>query len=103
LPTVGIYNFPAVPTIGGGPVRELARYLLAHAIIDFQGDITIEQVRQFLRDDDSREARTLMSKLIEDKGVEDFLIVVADCLKEHIRSGISEDIIREQLSTYSES
>lgn len=84
-------------------MRELARYLLNHAIIDFQGDITIEQVRQFLRDDDSREARMLLSRLIEDKGVEDFLIVVADCLKESIRSGISEDIIREQLTTYSES
>jgi hypothetical protein len=84
-------------------VRELARYLLNHAIIDFQGDITIEKVRQFLRDDDSREARMLLSRLIEDKGVEDFLIVVADCLKESIRAGISEDIIREQLTTYSES
>jgi hypothetical protein len=84
-------------------VRELARYLLNHAIIDFQGDITIEQVRQFLRDDDSREARMLLSRLIEDKGVEDFLIVVADCLKESIRTGINEDIIREQLNTYSES
>ena len=84
-------------------MRELARYLLTHAIIDFQGDITIEQVRQFLRDDDSREARMLLSRLIEDKGVEDFLIVVADCLKESIRAGISEDTIREQLNTYSES
>lgn len=84
-------------------MRELARYLLNHAIIDFQGDITIEKVRQFLRDDDSREARMLLSRLIEDKGVEDFLIVVADCLKESIRAGISEDIIREQLTTYSES
>jgi hypothetical protein len=84
-------------------VRELARYLLEHAIIDFQGDITIEQVRQHLREDDSREARMLMSRLIEDKGVDDLLIVVADCLKEYIRSGINEDIIREQLSTYSES
>ncbi len=84
-------------------MRELARYLLNHAIIDFQGDITIEQVRQFLRDDDSREARMLLSRLIEDKGVEDFLIVVADCLKESIRTGINEDIIREQLNTYSES
>jgi hypothetical protein len=60
-------------------------------------------VRQFLRDDDSREARMLLSRLIEDKGVEDFLIVVADCLKESIRTGINEDIIREQLNTYSES
>ena len=84
-------------------MRDLARYLLERAIIDFDGGITIEQVRQFLREDDSREARVLLSKLIEDKGVDDLLIVVADCLKEHIRSGINEDIIRDQLTTYSES
>lgn len=84
-------------------MRELARYLLERAIIDFDASITIEQVRQFLREDDSREARVLLSKLIEDKGVGDLLIVVADCLKEHIRAGINEDIIRDQLSTYSES
>ena len=84
-------------------MKELARYLLAHAIIDFQGDITIEQVRQFLREDDSREARVLLSKLIEDKGVDDLLVVVADCLKDYIGPGISDDVIREQLNTYAES
>ncbi|MBW2465004.1 MAG: hypothetical protein JRH11_25370, partial [Deltaproteobacteria bacterium] len=67
-------------------MRELARYLLSHAILDFEGDITIDQVRQFLRDDDTRAARMLLSRLIEDKGVDDFLIVVADCLKEHIKA-----------------
>ncbi len=61
-------------------MRELARYLLQHAIIDFEGDITMEQVRKFLRDEDSREARLLLSKLIDDKGVDDLLVVVADCL-----------------------
>jgi hypothetical protein len=84
-------------------VRELARYLLENAYIDFQGGITIEQVRQFLREDDSREARALLSKLIEDKGVDEMLVTVADVLKEYLGTGINEDIIREQLSTYSES
>jgi hypothetical protein len=84
-------------------VRELARYLLENTYIDFQGGITIEQVRQFLREDDSREARALLSKLIEDKGVDEMLVTVADVLKEYIGSGINEEIIREQLSTYSES
>ena len=84
-------------------MRELARYLLENAYIDFQGGITIEQVRQFLREDDSREARALLSKLIEDKGVDEMLVTVADVLKEYLGTGINEDIIREQLSTYSES
>jgi hypothetical protein len=85
-------------------VRELVRFLLEHAVIDFQGDdITIEKVRQFLREDDSREARALLSKLIEDKGVDDMLVTVADCLNEYIRVGITEDTLREQLGVYSES
>ena len=84
-------------------MKELVRYLLANAYIDFQGDITMEKVREFLREDDSREARALLSKLIDDKGVDDLLITIADCLKDYIQVGISEETLREQLSTYSES
>lgn len=85
------------------PVKELARFLLQNAQLDFSGDITIEQIRQFLRDDDSREARQLLAKLIEDKGVDDMLVTVADCLKEYIPDGIPEDVVRQQLSVYAES
>jgi hypothetical protein len=60
-------------------------------------------VRQFLRGDDSREAKALLQKLIEDKGVDDLLITLADVLKEHIRTGVNEQVMREQLSMYSES
>ncbi len=84
-------------------MKELARYLLENAYIDFQGGITIEEVRQYLRDDDSREARALLGKLIEDKGIDELLVTLADCLKEHIASGLNENVIREQLITYGES
>lgn len=84
-------------------MRELARYLLEHLFLDFQGSITIDQVRQFLRDDDSREARVLLSKLIEDKGVEELLGTTADCLREFIQQGITEETVREQLHIYGES
>ena len=85
-------------------MRELVRFLLAHAVIDFQGDdITIDNVRKYLREDDSREARALLSKLIEDKGVDEMLVTVADCLNDYIRVGITEDTLREQLGVYSES
>lgn len=84
-------------------MKELARFLLQNAQIDFSGDITIEQVRQYLRDDDSREARSLLAKLIEDKGVDDMLVTIADVLKEYLPDGISEDVVRQQLSSYSES
>lgn len=84
-------------------MRELVRYLLENAYIDFQGDLSMEKVREFLRDDETREARSLLAKLIDDKGVDELLITIADCLKDHIRSGINEETIREQLGTYSES
>jgi Mn-containing catalase len=84
-------------------VKELIKYLLDNLYIDFQGEITLETVRNFLREDDGREARQLLSKLIEEKGVDDMLITLADCLKEHIQSGINEKVVREQLAMYSES
>jgi hypothetical protein len=84
-------------------VKELVRYLLENLYFDFQGDMSVERVREFLREDDSREARQLLSKIIEERGVDDLLITLADCLREHIRSGVSEDIIRDQLDLYSES
>jgi hypothetical protein len=84
-------------------VKELVRYLLENLYLDFQGEISLDTVRQFLRGDDSREAKALLQKLIEDKGVDDLLITLADVLKEHLRTGVNEQVVREQLSMYSES
>ena len=84
-------------------MKELVRYLLENLYLDFQGEISLETVRQFLRSDDSREARQLLQKLIEDKGVDELLLTLADVLKDHLRSGINEDTVREQLQLYSES
>ena len=84
-------------------MNELARYLMENAYIDFQGGITIEEVRKFLRDEDSRESRALLSRLIEGNGMDDLMVTIADCLKEYIRTGITEDIVRAQLTSYSDS
>ena len=84
-------------------MKELARYLFENLYFDFQGDITMEKVREFLREDDSKEARALLSKIIEERGVDDLLITLADCLKEQIRNGVSENTISDQLAIYSDS
>jgi hypothetical protein len=84
-------------------VKELIRYLLENMYLDFQGEISLDTVRQLLRGDESREARALLTKLIADKGVDELLLTLADCLKDHLRTGISEEVVREQLSLYSES
>ena len=84
-------------------MNELAKYLINNIVLDFEGGITLEEMRASLRKDDTRESRHLLNKLIEDKGVDDLLVTIADCLKESIRSGINEDTIKEQLVTYAES
>ena len=84
-------------------MNKLARYLIEHIYLDFDGGITIDQVREFLRDEDSRESRALLAKLIEDKGVDDMMITVAEVLKDYLHTGINEEVLREQLRMYSES
>lgn len=84
-------------------MKELVRYLLENLYLDFQGEISLDTVRQFLRGDDSREAKALLQKLIEDKGVDDLLIALADVLKEHLRTGVNEQVMKEQLVMYSDS
>ena len=71
--------------------------------IDFQGEITLETVREFLREDDGKEARALLAKLIEDKGVDEMLITLADVLKDHISTGVSDKVVKEQLMLYADS
>jgi predicted GTPase len=84
-------------------VKDLVRYLLANVYLDFQGEISLDQVRQFLRGDDSKESKALLQKLIEDKGVDDLLLALADVLKEHLRTGINEQVIKQELTNYSDS
>jgi len=84
-------------------VKELIRYLMENIYLDFQGDISAEQVRNFLREDESREAKQLLSKIVEEKGIDELLITLADVLKEHISTGINETVLQEQLEMYAES
>ncbi len=84
-------------------MKELVRYLLENMIVDFQGEISFETVRGYLREDDGKEARAVLAKLIEDKGVDEMLITLADCLKEHLTTGISEKVVKEQLMLYTDS
>ena len=85
-------------------MKELIKYLLDNMYLDFQGEITLETVRGFLREDDGREARALLGKLMENQGsVDDMLITLADCLKEHIQTGVTEKVVSDQIAMYTES
>ncbi len=84
-------------------MKELTLYLLENLYLDFQGDISLETVRSFLREDDSPEARRLLAKIIEENGVDEMLLTLADCLKDNISTGIRPDVIDDALNMYSES
>ena len=84
-------------------MKQLIAYLLDHAILDFSGDLTIDMVRDFLRDDDDPDSRKLLAKVVADRGVEDMIVTLADCLQDYLRTGLSDDVVREQIRLYSES
>ena len=84
-------------------MNELAQYLLENLIVDFEGEVTTDTVRAFLRKDESALSRALLQKIIEDKGIEDLLITIADCITVNIANVISPAEIREHLINYSES
>ncbi|HUS28504.1 MAG TPA: hypothetical protein VMZ53_08345 [Kofleriaceae bacterium] len=84
-------------------MNRLIEYLRQNLMIDFQGDLSVSKVKELLAGDDSRDAKTLLSKLVADKKVEDMLVVLCDCLTEPVQRALTDDVMREQLRIYSES
>jgi hypothetical protein len=84
-------------------VNRLIEYLRQNILIDFQGDLSVAKVRELLAGDDSRDAKALLTKLVADRKVEDMLVVLADCLTEPVQKALSDEVMREQLRTYSDS
>lgn len=93
----------AILLIGKGKkLNQLVAYLMKNLIIDFQGELDLDMARNFLREDDSPEAKALITRLVQDGGVDDMIIVLADCLREYIRTGINEEVVRNQIRMYTE-
>jgi hypothetical protein len=84
-------------------VNKLIAFLLDHAILDFSGELTLETIKDFLRDDDSAEGRALIGKLSKEGTVDDMMVTLADCLQEYIRTGVTENVVRDQIKAYAES
>lgn len=84
-------------------VNRLIEYLRQNLMIDFQGDLSVAKVKELLAGDESREAKTLLSKLVADRKVEDMLMVLCDCLTEPVQKALTDDVMREQLRMYADS
>lgn len=83
-------------------VQRLVAYLRDHVFVDFQGDLDLDKVRELLAGDDSREARTLLGRLTRDGGTSDMMVTLADCLLEVVQAALSDEVLREQIRTYTE-
>jgi hypothetical protein len=84
-------------------VNRLIEYLRQHLILDFQGDLTVAKVRELLAGDESRDAKNVLAKVVADKSVEDMMLVLADCLMEHVQASLTDEVVREQIRMYAES
>lgn len=84
-------------------MKELIAYLRQQLILDFQGDLNVEMVRNFLKDDDSHDAKQIMAKLVGDGGVSEMMLVLADCLLDTVQRALTDDVMRDNLRMYSES
>ncbi|HSK04903.1 MAG TPA: hypothetical protein VK932_26825 [Kofleriaceae bacterium] len=84
-------------------MQRLIEYLRSNLMLDFQGDLTVDRVREMLAGDDSRDGRQLLAKLVADKGVDNMMLVLADCLLEHVQASLTDDVMRENIKMYTES
>jgi len=94
------------PAAGGKleeKLNELAQYLLDSLFLDFEGEVNTENVRALLRKDESPLSRALLQKIIDEDGIDDLLITLTEVLTENLPTGIDQKVIREHLTSYSES
>jgi len=84
-------------------LNELAQYLLENLFLDFEGEVTTDNIRALLRKDESPTSRALAQKIIDDDGIDDLLITLTEVLTSNLATGIDPKVIREHLSNYSES
>ena len=67
------------------------------------GDQAHDKQSRRTRRDENAESRALLQKIIEENGIDDLLIALADCLTVDLPNGINADVIRSHLNTYAES
>jgi hypothetical protein len=84
-------------------VQRLIEHLRKNLILDFQGELTVAMVREFLAGDDSRDAKQLLNKLVAAKTAEEMVLVLSDCLVEHVQNSLTDDVMRENIRMYAES
>jgi hypothetical protein len=83
-------------------LNQLILFLLDHLILDFDGEVTLENVQRFLETDKSPLARDLKARVAQDRDVGEFLVPLADCLRPFIAQGLTPERVREQVQAWVE-
>ena len=83
-------------------MNRLVAFLRDHVFVDFQGELTLEKVRELLAGDESRDAKVLLARLTRDGGTNDMMVALADCLLEVVQQALSDEVMKEQLRAYIE-
>lgn len=83
-------------------MNRLVAYLRDHVFVDFQGELSLEKVRELLAGDESRDAKVLLARLTRDGGTNDMMVALADCLLEVVQRALSDEVMKEQLRAYIE-
>ena len=82
-------------------MRELIKYLIENMVIDFQGEDQPGELSGASSGKTTAGKRgKLLAKLIEEKGVDDMLITLADCLKEHIQGGAQQQRVHPRAARH---
>ena len=84
-------------------MNRLFAYLRENVFVDFQGELTVEKLRELLAGDESRDAKSLLARVTRDRGTNEMMLVIADCLLEVVQTSLTDDVLREQVRTYAES
>ena len=63
----------------------------------------MEAVLELLRKDEDPAARALLQRIVQDRRMDDLLLTLSDCLTDHLREGITEELLSAQLTSYVES
>jgi len=83
-------------------MNRLVAYLRDHVFVDFQGDLSLDKVRELLAGDEGREAKALLSRLTRDGGSNDMMVALADCLLDVVQAALTDEVMKEQIRAYIE-
>ncbi|MBU1240152.1 hypothetical protein KKF84_04175 [Myxococcota bacterium] len=81
-------------------MEKLAEYFLEHLILDLEGGLDVKELQKLIGD--TPEGAQLLGVIKDDSDLEEFIVAMTDGLREHITTGITNEILSREFSEYSQ-